>query len=90
MLKYANMQDLKERTPKVLTNVDKGDVVIITYRGKPRAVVFPFAEDALEDYIFTHSPKFKKFLKGVQKSITLGNYSDFRKFLQNERIKVSV
>ena len=90
MIKYANMQDLKERTPKVLTNVDKGDVVVITYRGKPRALISAFSEDALEDYIFAHSRKFKKFLKGVQENVALGDHSDFRKFIQEEGIKASV
>ena len=88
MLKYANMRELKEKTPAVLTNVDKGDVVIITYRGKPRAMVFAFNEDALEDYVFSHSVKFKRYLQRVKKSIEEGNYSDFREFLKVEGINV--
>ena len=43
---FRTVKDLKERTPKVLADAQRGDV-IITLHGKPQALIRRFTEDEL-------------------------------------------
>ncbi len=61
-MKVANTVDLKNKTNKLLRLVMNGDVVVITYRGKPAASLTPLSEDDLEDFVLEHSPKVRKML----------------------------
>ena len=82
MLQYVNRRELKEHTSEVLALLKTGKNVVITCRGKPEAVLSEYNEDFLENYVFTHSSKFKKLLKKTKGE----KHSDFRKFLQEEGI----
>ncbi len=61
-MKVANTVDLKNKTNELLRHVMKGDVVIITYRGKPAASLTPLTEDDLEDFVLEHSPKVRRLI----------------------------
>jgi prevent-host-death family protein len=50
-MKVANTVDLKNKTNKLLRQVMNGEVVVITYRGKPAASLTPLSEDELEDFV---------------------------------------
>lgn len=88
MIKYANMRDLKIKTPKVIALTEQGNDVIITFRGKPKAILSRIDEDTLEEYILTHSPKFQKILDEMDKDITINNYRSFRQYLKEKNIDV--
>lgn len=88
MIKFANMRDLKVKTPDVIALTEQGNDVIITFRGKPKAILSPIDEDTLEEYILTHSPKFQKILDEMDKEIEKGNYRNFRKYLKEKNIDV--
>lgn len=90
MIRYVTRKELKERTPEVLALMHNEGKVIVTYKGKPEAVLSEFTEDVLEDYVFAHSIKFKKFLAEVEKQIKAGKHSDFREFLQEQGIEIDV
>ena len=38
--------DLRYRTREVLSSLDRGESVVITFRGKPRGVISPYRETA--------------------------------------------
>jgi prevent-host-death family protein len=44
MLKFATSKELRLRTADIIKSVKKGDRYIVTYRGKPVALVLPFSD----------------------------------------------
>ncbi len=40
----ATTLDLRLRTHEVLTSLDRGEAVVVTYRGRPRGVLRPFSD----------------------------------------------
>jgi prevent-host-death family protein len=44
MLKFATSKELRLRAGDIIKSVKKGDRYIVTYRGKPVAIVLPFSE----------------------------------------------
>ena len=40
----ATTLDLRYRTREVLSSLDRGESVVITFRGKPRGVISPYRE----------------------------------------------
>ncbi|MEW6162573.1 MAG: type II toxin-antitoxin system prevent-host-death family antitoxin [Nitrospirota bacterium] len=59
-MKFANIRELQKDASGIITMVEKGQDVIITKRGKPAAVIYPLAEDMIEDYMIQHSPTIRK------------------------------
>ena len=64
MVQFVNVRELKNRVSAVIRRARKGDVVV-TLRGKPTVVLHAIADNELEDYLLTHSPR---FLKSVEAS----------------------
>lgn len=53
-MKFVSVRELRLQTPKVLRRVSKGEKVIITNRGKPRAALIRLTEDDIDDVVLTH------------------------------------
>lgn len=62
---FRTVKDLKERTPKVLKDAQKADV-IITLRGKPRALLRRFTEDELGEAIERSEYVRAEVTKGIE------------------------
>lgn len=62
-MKVANTVDLKNKINKHLAEFIKGNPLIIIYRGKPAASIFPLTEDDMEDFIIEHKPSIRKKIK---------------------------
>ena len=56
-MKLVNVTSLKTKVSEILQLVEQEDV-IITYHGKPKAVLKQLTEEDLEDYILVHHPEF--------------------------------
>jgi prevent-host-death family protein len=54
-MKFANVRELKNRTSEILRKAEK-ETVIITSKGKPRALVTAISEEDFEDYLLERSP----------------------------------
>ncbi len=54
----ASVTDLRRKTPKVLAAVYRGETVILTYRGKPRARIVPAGEKPRPRMRVTDHPAF--------------------------------
>ncbi len=53
-MKFANVRELKNKTSELLRKAEK-EAVIITSKGKPRALVTAISEDDFEDYLLEAS-----------------------------------
>lgn len=53
-MKFANVRELKNKTSEILRNAEK-EAVIITSKGKPRAIVTAISEEDFEDYLIETS-----------------------------------
>ena len=62
LMRVANTVDLKNQTNRLLRRAMSGEPVIITYRGKPAAVLTGLSEDDLEDFVLEHSPRVKRLV----------------------------
>ena len=49
-MKFANVRELKNKTSEILRRAEK-EAVIITSKGKPRAIVTAISEEDFEDYL---------------------------------------
>ena len=45
MLKFATSKELRLRAGDIIKSIKKGDRYIVTYRGKPVAIMLPFSEN---------------------------------------------
>jgi prevent-host-death family protein len=61
-MKFANVRELKNKTSEILRKAEK-EAVVITSRGKPRALVTAISEEDFEDYLLEHSPKLLDILE---------------------------
>jgi prevent-host-death family protein len=62
MVQFVNVRQLKNHVSAVIRRSRRGDVVV-TSRGKPKAVLHSVNEEDLEDYLLANSPKFLKSLE---------------------------
>lgn len=65
-MKFANVRELKNKTSEILRKAEK-EAVIITSRGKPRAMVTAISEDDFEDHLLKNSPKLMDVLEKARK-----------------------
>jgi prevent-host-death family protein len=83
-MKFANVRELKNKTSEILRKAEK-EAVIITSKGKPRAIVTAISEEDFEDYLLEQSPELSDILEEARKEyilrggITLEDYLSSRK-----------
>ncbi len=61
MVQFVNIREMKNSLSEIIRRAKKGDVVV-TSRGRPKAILHGVAEEDLEDYLLAHSKKFQKSL----------------------------
>ena len=74
-MKLVNVTDFKTKAAEILQLVEQEDV-IVTYRGKPKAVLKQLTEDDLEDYILVHHPEFIAQREAARADETAGRIVD--------------
>ncbi len=84
-MKVANTVDLKNKTNELLRQVMKGEVVIITYRGKPAASITALSEEDLEDFVLEHSPKVRKMIAEAETDRKAGRVIPLETYLAKQR-----
>jgi prevent-host-death family protein len=60
-MKFANVRELKNKTSEILRKAEK-EAVIITSKGKPRAIVTAISEEDFEDYLLETNPGLQDML----------------------------
>lgn len=66
MLRFINIHELHARTPQAIRQVERGAKIVVTRRGKPKALLLPLSEDEIEDIVLASAP-FKKGLQAAQR-----------------------
>lgn len=66
MLRFINIHELHSRTPQAIHQVELGARIVVTKRGKPKALLLPLSEDEIEDIVL-NSPSFMKGLKSAER-----------------------
>ncbi len=61
-MKFANVRELKNKTSEILRSAEK-EAVIITSKGKPRALITAISEEDFGDYLIENNPKFIEILE---------------------------
>ena len=80
-MKLINITDLKTNFVEILQLMEQEDI-IITYHGKPKAVLKPFNEDDWEDYVLVHHPEFVTQREAARADEAAGKVVDIDAFLK--------
>jgi len=83
-MKFANVRELKNKTSEILRKSEK-DSIVITSKGKPRALIIGITEDDFSDFILEQSQQllesldeaWKEYLK--KGGVTIEDYLAARK-----------
>jgi prevent-host-death family protein len=71
----VGVRELKNQTSKILKAVrEEKAEYIITYQGRPMAVLLPIDEEELEDYALSHHPHFVELRERARQAIRRGEY----------------
>lgn len=53
-MRFVNVRELHNGTPRVLRMVRRGEKIVVTQRGKPQAAILPLSEGDIEDLVLAH------------------------------------
>ena len=87
MLKFATSKELRLRAGEIIKSVKKGDRYIVTYRGKPVAIVLPFSEQSINE----PSPRpYEEAWADIEKTINESEaaYSSWEEALNESRKRI--
>lgn len=85
-MKFANVRELKNKTSEILRKAEK-EAVIITSRGKPRAIISGVSENDFEDYLIESNPKLIDMLKEAKKEYLTKGGMSLEEYLSNRSKK---
>ncbi|MBI5624808.1 MAG: type II toxin-antitoxin system prevent-host-death family antitoxin [Elusimicrobia bacterium] len=83
MLRFINIHELHAKTPQAIEQVAHGAKIVVTKRGKPKALLIPLSEDEIEDIVLS-SPALAKGFKVADREANKKGWrslSDVRKEL---------
>jgi len=85
-MRFANVRELKNKTSEILRVAEKEEVVV-TSKGKPKAIIKGISEDDFEDYFLENNPKFLAALeKAREECLELGGIG-IDEYLKNRKSK---
>jgi len=71
----VGIRELKNRTSEILRAVrEEGAEYIITYQGRPAAILLPIDEEDLEDYVLAHHPRLVELRERARQAIRQGEF----------------
>ncbi len=85
-MKFANVRELKNKTSEILRKAEK-ETVIITSKGKPRAVISAISEEDFEDYLLEQSPELLDVLDEARKEYVKKGGMTLESYLLKRKIK---
>ena len=73
---WVGVRDLKNRASEILRSVrEDGAEYVITYQGRPTAVLLPVDEQDLEDFLLAHHPHFVERRERAREAIREGEFA---------------
>lgn len=85
-MKFANVRELKNKTSEILKKAEK-EAVVITSRGKPRALVTAISEEDFEDYLLENSPALLDSLEEAMQEYARRGGITLEKYIASRRKK---
>ena len=85
-MKFSSIRELKSKTSEVLRRTAGGEPVIITSRGKPKAILASVEDEELEDLLLAFSPSLRKKIEEGLEDIKNGQMTSLGTYLA-ERAK---
>jgi len=85
-MKFANVRELKNKTSEILRKAEK-EAVIITSKGKPRALVTAISEEDFEDYLLENNPDLLDVLEEARKEYVSKGGITLEEYLSNRKKK---
>ena len=71
----VGVREGRNRTSEILRAVrEEGAEYVITYQGRPTAVLLPVDEEELEDYVLAHHPRFVELRERARPAIRQGGF----------------
>jgi hypothetical protein len=59
-MKFRNIAELHNKTSEILKEIDDEGYIIITYYGKPTAMIKKISEEEIEDLVIENDPVIKE------------------------------
>ena len=85
-MRFANVRELKNKTSEILRAAEKEEIVV-TSKGKPKAIIKGISEEDFEDYLLESNPKFLSALeKAREEYLKLGGIS-IEEYLKKRKSK---
>ena len=84
-MKFINVAEAKAKFSEVLRN-SKNEDIIITSRGKPKALLQNLEEEDFEDFIIAHSQKVRKSIEKAWEAYKKGEVLLKPLFSRNSRM----
>jgi prevent-host-death family protein len=85
-MRFANVRELKNKTSEVLRLAEKEEVVV-TSKGKPKAIITGISEEDFEDYLLENNSKFLAALeKAREEYLKLGG-GEIDEYLKKRKSK---
>ncbi|OGF54727.1 MAG: hypothetical protein A2Z21_00955 [Candidatus Fraserbacteria bacterium RBG_16_55_9] len=88
-LKFVNVTELHDKVSEILRNLEKQDV-IVTYRGRPKALIRPMTESDLEDYVLAHHPRFQRALETAYQDVKANRISSLEDLIVQTKEELGV
>jgi len=74
-MEWVGIRELKARTSEVMRKLrEERAEYVITYRGKPCAILLPVDEETLEDYLLASHPFFAEMRARAREEVEEGEY----------------
>jgi antitoxin (DNA-binding transcriptional repressor) of toxin-antitoxin stability system len=74
-INFMGVKEIKGQMSAVVRDiVDEDRWIIVTWHGKPRAMLIPFTEEDLEDLILSNHPEFIRRRAEARREIEAGEY----------------
>lgn len=71
----VGVRELKNRTSEILRAVrEEGVEYLITYQGRPVALLLPIDEEDLEDYVLARHPRFVELRERARQAVRQGEF----------------
>lgn len=72
---FMGVKEVKGHMSAVVRDVAEEDKwVVVTWHGRPKAMLIPFSEEDLEDFILANHPEFIKRREEAKREIEAGDY----------------
>ena len=76
----VNTVELKSQANRLLDQVDKRQVVLITRHGRPCAALVPVSSETLVDLLWEYSPEVQRRLRLAMEELKVGKTESLRAF----------